>query len=140
MANAASVPKSSSSCVSAPMGWTQLLSESIQTELWEKAAFICAHAGMTATARLPLGDIRDQQESWEMYRRIIEEVCRVGRATGIELPEGTVGEWMEFADDLEGDSYSSLHWRYDPWQDDGTRSTPRYDCPRGVERTMLQCR
>ena len=86
------------------------LSESIQTELWEKAAFICAHAGMTATARLPLGDIRDQQESWEMYRRIIEEVCRVGRATGIELPEGTVGEWMEFADDLEGDSYSSLHY------------------------------
>lgn len=86
------------------------LSASIRTELWEKAAFICAHAGMTATVRLPLGEIRSEQESWEMYRRIIDEVCRVGRATGVELPDGTVDQWMEFAADLDGDSYSSLHY------------------------------
>lgn len=91
-------------------GMNAILSEAIQTELWEKAAFICAHAGMTATARLPLGDIRNQKESWEMYRRIIDEVCRVGRATGIKLPDGTVNQWMEFADGLEADSYSSLHY------------------------------
>lgn len=86
------------------------LSEAIQTDLWKKAAFICAHAGMTATVRLPVGEIRSQQASWEMYRRIIDEVCRVGRATGIELPDGTVSQWMEFADDLDADSYSSLHY------------------------------
>lgn len=86
------------------------LSDSIQTELWEKTAFICAHAGMTATVRLPVGDIRSQQESWEMYRRIIDEVCRVARATGVELPDETVNHWMEFAEDLGPDSYSSLHY------------------------------
>ena len=86
------------------------LSEAIQTDLWEKAAFICAHAGMTATVRLPLGEIRSQEESWEMYRRIIDEVCRVGRATGVDLPDGTVDRWLEFAEDLGADSYSSLHY------------------------------
>jgi 2-dehydropantoate 2-reductase len=86
------------------------LSEAIQTELWEKAALICALAGMTATVRLPLGEIRSQQESWEMFRRLIEEVCRVGRATGIDLPDGTVTEWVDFAEELGADSHSSLHY------------------------------
>jgi len=86
------------------------LSEAIRTDLWKKAAFICAHAGMTAAVRLPVGEIRNQQASWEMYRRIIDEVCSVGRASGIELPDGTVNEWMEFAADLDAESYSSLHY------------------------------
>lgn len=86
------------------------LSEAIQTDLWEKAAFICALAGMTATVRLPLGEIRSQQESWEMFRRLIEEVCSVGRGAGIDLPDVTVTEWMNFAEELGADSYSSLHY------------------------------
>jgi len=86
------------------------ISDAIQTDLWKKAAFICAHAGMTATVRLPLGEIRSQSESWEMYRRIMEEVCTVGRATGVELPDGTVSQWMEFASGLDADNYSSLHY------------------------------
>lgn len=91
-------------------GMTVELAEDIRTELWKKAAFICAQAGMTASIRLPIGDIRNQPESWEMYRRIIEEVCTVGRATGIEVPDGTVTHWLEFAENLEDDSYSSLHY------------------------------
>ena len=86
------------------------LSEAIQTKLWEKAAFICAQAGMTAAVRLPLGEIRDRPASWDMYRRIVEEVCAVGRASGVEVPDGTVDRWMDFAAELEADSYSSLHY------------------------------
>ncbi|MFB6252870.1 MAG: ketopantoate reductase family protein [Halobellus sp.] len=85
-------------------------STSIRAELWEKTAFICAHAGMTAATRLPLGDVRAHAESWEMYRQLFEEVCRVGRAAGVDLTDETVTEWMEFAEGLEGDSYSSLHY------------------------------
>jgi 2-dehydropantoate 2-reductase len=86
------------------------LSKAIRADLWEKAAFICAQAGMTATVRRPLGEIRSTRESWEMYRRIVEEVCEVGRATGVDLPEGTAARWMGFAEDLEADSYSSLYY------------------------------
>ncbi len=91
-------------------GMSAELSESIRTELWEKAAFICAQAGMTASVRLPLGEIRDQPASWEMYRRIIEEVRDVGVAAGVELPDDLVDRWMAFAEDLDADSYSSLHY------------------------------
>ena len=86
------------------------LSEAIQTKLWEKAAFICAQAGMTAAVRLPLGEIREQPHSWDMYRRIVEEVCAVGRAASVDVPDGTVERWMDFAGGLEADSYSSLHY------------------------------
>ena len=86
------------------------LSEDVQQVLWEKAAFICALAGMTAAVRLPLGEIRSQRASWEMFRRIIEEVCSVGRTTGIEIPHGTVDRWVEFAEEVDADMRSSLHY------------------------------
>lgn len=86
------------------------LSETIRTELWEKAAFICAQAGMTASVRLPLGAIRDQEASMTMYRRIIEEVCAVGEAAGVDVSKDTVDRWMDFAVNLGADSYSSLHY------------------------------
>jgi 2-dehydropantoate 2-reductase len=86
------------------------LSDAIETDIWEKAAFICAQAGLTTTTRLPLGDVRAVEESWEMYRRVIEEVCAVADARGIDRPDDTVDRWMEVAAGLEADSYSSLHY------------------------------
>lgn len=91
-------------------GMSADLSGSIQTEIWEKTAFICAQAGMTASVRLPLGEIRSQPASWETYRRIVAEVRDVGVATGVELPDDLVDRWMAFAEDLDANSYSSLHY------------------------------
>ena len=86
------------------------LSDAVHTALWDKAVFICAQAGMTATVRLPLGEIRSREASWRMYRQIMEEVFNVAKATGVELPDGTVDKWVEFANELDGDAYSSLHY------------------------------
>jgi 2-dehydropantoate 2-reductase len=86
------------------------LSEAIEIDIWVKAAFICAQAGLTATTRLPLGDIREVEESWTLYRRVIEEVWAVADARGVDLPDDTVERWMAFAEKLEADSYSSLHY------------------------------
>lgn len=91
-------------------GVEAVLADDIEVELWRKFAFICAHSGMTAATRLPLGDIRDSEESWEMYRRIIAEVCAVARANDVALPEDTTEEWISFAGELDADSYSSLHY------------------------------
>jgi len=87
-----------------------VLADDIEVELWRKFAFICAHSGMTAATRLPLGDIRDSEASWEMYRRIIAEVSAVARANDVALPTDTTEEWVGFAADLGADSYSSLHY------------------------------
>ncbi|MFB6192292.1 MAG: 2-dehydropantoate 2-reductase [Haloarculaceae archaeon] len=91
-------------------GVEAVLAEDVTVELWRKFAFICAQAGMTATTRLPIGEIRGTDASWTMYRRLLEEVCAVARAEGVDLPEGTVDEWLAFARDLEADATSSLHY------------------------------
>lgn len=91
-------------------GIDAVLADDVSVELWRKFALICAQAGMTATTRLPLGEIRETDATWEMYGRLMEEVCAVARAEGVELPEGTVAEWLDFARELDPDTYSSLHY------------------------------
>jgi 2-dehydropantoate 2-reductase len=86
------------------------LSESIRTEMWEKFAFIVAQAGMTATTRLPVGEIRDVEASWAMYERLMREVESVAAAEGAALPDGAVDRWLGFARELDADAYSSLHY------------------------------
>jgi 2-dehydropantoate 2-reductase len=81
----------------------------IRVTLWTKFAFICATAGMTAAVRLPLGDIRDCDESWLMFRQIVTEVATLARAEDVPLPEDVVDQQMAFAAALPADAYSSLH-------------------------------
>ncbi|MDP8955950.1 MAG: 2-dehydropantoate 2-reductase [Actinomycetota bacterium] len=85
------------------------LSDNIRGAIWYKFTFIVALAGMTAAVRLPIGDIRTTRESWEMFRRILEEVCAVAAAEGVILPQDTVDQHMRFAEGLEAESYSSLY-------------------------------
>ncbi|GAA5434179.1 2-dehydropantoate 2-reductase [Haloarcula japonica] len=96
--------------LSATEGVDAVLADNIRVELWRKFAFICAQAGMTATTRRPVGDLRENEASWEMYRRLIEEVCAVARAEGVDLPDDTVSEWLDFAEELDPGMYSSLHY------------------------------
>lgn len=86
------------------------LSENIWLDIWEKYTFICAQAGATAAIQLPIGDIREVEESWELFRDLLHEVVQVAAAEGIDIPESTVNEWIEFAQDLEPDAYSSLYY------------------------------
>jgi 2-dehydropantoate 2-reductase len=96
--------------LSASEGVDAVLADDIAVELWRKFALICAQAGMTATTRLPIGEIRATDASWTMYRRLIEEVCTVAQAEGVDLPDDTVEEWLEFAQDFDPEMYSSLHY------------------------------
>lgn len=86
------------------------LSEDIRGVMWRKFVFICAQAGMTAAARLPVGALREDAEAWKMYRQIVEEVCAVAAAEGIPLGNDVVEEAMQLAGGLDPDTYSSLHY------------------------------
>lgn len=85
------------------------LSSTIRQVLWNKLAFICAQAGMTAATGLPIGEIREAPEAWAMFRRVVEEVGAVAAAEGVELGEGAVDRHVQFAEKLEPGSRSSLH-------------------------------
>ena len=81
----------------------------ISAVLWTKLAFICATAGMTASVRLPLGDIRDSPPAWAMFRQIVTEVVDLARLEGVALRDGVVEQQVGFAAALPAESYSSLH-------------------------------
>jgi 2-dehydropantoate 2-reductase len=85
------------------------LSDNIVRVLWDKFAFISAQAGMTAAVRLPIGDVRSVQESWSAFRQVVDEVCAVAAAEGVELPLDTADRHAHFAQGLEPTGYSSLY-------------------------------
>ena len=77
--------------------------------MWQKLAFICAQAGLTATTRLPLGEIRTRKPAFELYHRILEEVLAVAAAEGMSIRDGAAERMLGFARGLEADAFSSLH-------------------------------
>jgi 2-dehydropantoate 2-reductase len=81
----------------------------IRAVLWSKFAFICAVAGMTSVVRLPLGEIRDDEDAWAMFRRLVEEVVAVGLAEGVPLAGDTVEQQIALAAAQPAGAYSSLH-------------------------------
>lgn len=96
-------------CESAP-GMEGVLSETIRTELWNKYTFIAAMSGVTAAIRLPIGAIREVDESWELFVDLLAEVRTVAAAEGIEVTDDVLAEWIEFARELDDGTYSSLHY------------------------------
>lgn len=96
--------------LSACAGVEAVLADDVRAELWRKFCLICAQAGMTATTRLSLGEIREVEASWTMYQRLMAEVSGVARAEGVDLPEAVVDEWCAFVRDLNPGMYSSLHY------------------------------
>lgn len=81
----------------------------IHVALWSKWAFICAQAGLTAATRLPIGEIRESPPAWALFRQVVDEAWRVGRASGVALPDDLVDQHLSFAAELEADGRSSLY-------------------------------
>jgi 2-dehydropantoate 2-reductase len=81
----------------------------IRVRLWDKFAFICAQAGMTACTRLPIGEVRAIPETWAMFRKIVDEVVALGAAEGVGLPSETGPKITRFAQALPAGGFSSLY-------------------------------
>jgi len=78
--------------------------------LWEKYVFLTAHAGMTALTRCPAGTLRRIPEARAMYRRLMEEMTALGRASGITLADDYVEQSLRLLDGMAEHFYSSLHF------------------------------
>jgi 2-dehydropantoate 2-reductase len=85
------------------------LSTDIRRVLWEKYLLISAQAGTTALTRAPIGVIRQTPDTWQMYRRIVEELAAVARAAGVTLPSDVVETIIKNASALAPTAFSSLH-------------------------------
>ena len=85
------------------------LADDVRVVLWDKFAFLCALAGLTAVTRLPIDKLLAVPESRELFRQMVREVALVARAEGVELADDVVDQKTAFAEALGPDSYSSLH-------------------------------
>ncbi len=83
-------------------------SADILVDLWEKFLFICAQGGVTALARLGIGEILGCPETARFYRAVMGEIAAVGRAKGVALPADAVDRAIAFAGTLQPGMRSSL--------------------------------
>ncbi|MDA1001222.1 MAG: 2-dehydropantoate 2-reductase [bacterium] len=84
------------------------LSEDILRELWTKFIFITGVGAMTAVTTSPLGELMAWQGTRRMLREVMREVYEVGRARGVNLPEGADADRFAFIGEQNPASKASL--------------------------------
>jgi len=85
------------------------VTDDIRRVLWDKYAFLCALAGLTAVTRIPIDELMRVPETSELFRQMVREVALVARAEGVELGDELADEKAEFAAGLAPGGFSSLH-------------------------------
>jgi 2-dehydropantoate 2-reductase len=89
-------------------GFVADLTPDIATELWVKFVRLGTWSGMTAATRSSMGTIRQFPELLEMMNAALDEAMAVGRARGIEFPEGLVAGTQEMVRNFPPGSKSSM--------------------------------
>jgi 2-dehydropantoate 2-reductase len=85
------------------------VSDDVRAVLWDKYAYLCALAGLTAATRLSIDELLSVAETRELFRRMMGEVVEVARAEGVELPSDLVDQKTAFSEQLAPGSFSSLY-------------------------------
>ena len=85
------------------------VSPDVLATLWTKFLFITAVAGLTSACRRRIGKLLDKPGYREVLVSAMEEIEAVGRAKGIGLGEGVVGETMEYVEGAVKDITASMH-------------------------------
>ena len=83
--------------------------EDVRIALWEKYTLLVAFSAMTATTRLPIGDIRAAPAARAMLQAIMTEVWSVGRASGVPLPDELVVRQMGLLTSQHAGATTSLY-------------------------------
>lgn len=84
------------------------IADDIQVAIWSKFLFICAMSGIGSITRAPIGVTRALPDTRRMIEQILEEIYRVGLATGVSLPNDAVAKALKFIDALPEKSTASM--------------------------------
>ena len=76
--------------------------------LWSKFVVLCSIAGITSAARTRIKEFMQYPEGERLFVDAMREVDRVGRAMGVDLPEGMVEGSLEFIKGFP-DFQNSMH-------------------------------
>ena len=67
-------------------GFDVVLTDAIQTALWEKFVLLAANSTIASLIRLPFGKLREDAEVLALFSASFAEAIAVGRAHGVTLP------------------------------------------------------
>src|SRR5262249_48783043 len=84
------------------------LSTTIRRALWEKYLLICAVGGTTAVTCETIGAVRGTPATWQLFRKIVDEVAAVAHASGVDLADDAVDQIMKFAETIPPANRASL--------------------------------
>jgi 2-dehydropantoate 2-reductase len=80
----------------------------IRPRLWEKFIYLAPMAAFTGAARLPIGPIWGDEFIREIFLRAVDEVERVARASGIDVPPGVRNRITDYTANVPKTMRSSL--------------------------------
>ena len=86
---------------------TASIADNIAVDLWKKFIFICV-GGLLAVTRSNFGELRSKEETREMTALLLQEICDLASALGIQVGADYVPKTMSFIDDLAPEATSSL--------------------------------
>ena len=67
-------------------GVTANIPDNVHAALWAKLAFMAANSGVGAITRVPSGQWRNLEGSWDMAKQVVQEVLAVAVEKGVEMP------------------------------------------------------
>ena len=76
--------------------------------IWTKFIVLCSLAGITSAARTRIREFINNQRGLDLFTAAMREVDAVGRARGVNLPEGLVEDQVEFIQGFP-DFQNSMH-------------------------------
>ena len=90
-------------------GFDHEVSTDIRRSIWEKFVFLVGLSGTTASARVPIGIIRNHPRSRALLHDVMKEVVQVARAEGVALPADYADQRLAFCDTVSPAMTSSMH-------------------------------
>ena len=67
-------------------GFDAVVTDTIQTALWEKFVLLAVNSSVVSLIRLPFGKLREDEDVMALFSASFAEVIALGRALGVKLP------------------------------------------------------
>ncbi len=83
--------------------------DNILYELWKKYMFITAFSGITTAVRLPIGKIRESEETFHIAKRILKEMKLLANVYNVNITDKDVAEAIENMQQFNAGATSSMH-------------------------------
>lgn len=84
------------------------LTDRIERVIWEKFIFLVAFSGMTAVTRRPIGPLREDAETWAMFRAAMQEAATLAGAKGVGFAGDPVETWSKIIQTMPYDYRASM--------------------------------